>query len=157
MSQMMNGGNNMKICISSEGKSKDSLASRVFGRCTCFALYDTDNKSLTFADNMGKQQSGGAGIKAASQIAEAGVKTVITGRVGPNARRVLDGAKVEVYKSNEGKTIEEQIRAFEEGDLPVLEETSSPHVCLGEANCHRNGHGHGDDHDHGGHGHGCCE
>ncbi len=86
----------MIVCITATGNSVDAEVDPRFGRCSYFAFYDTESGSIEFVENQWKEAMGGAGIQAAQFVVQRGAKKVITGRVGPNAERVLNEAGVEI-------------------------------------------------------------
>ncbi len=86
----------MIVCITASGSSPDAEVDPRFGRCNYFAFYDTESKELKFEENQWKEAMGGAGIQAAQFVVQKGAKKVITGKVGPNAERVLREAGVEI-------------------------------------------------------------
>ncbi len=114
----------MKIGISSEGKDLSSQIDQRFGRCKFFLIVDSDTKKFELISNESSIASGGAGIKAAQTIANAGVNIVITGNVGPNAFQTLNAAGIKVYTGATG-TIKEAIDKYEKGKL---KNTDSPNV-----------------------------
>jgi predicted Fe-Mo cluster-binding NifX family protein len=113
------GGNTMKICISSTGKSSKDSMDELFGRCKYFAIYDTETKEYNFIDNAGLQAEQGAGIKAAQLIVEQNVSVMISGRVGPNAVEVLAAAGIEIY-GGKIESIEACIVSWEKGELSKM-------------------------------------
>lgn len=92
-----------------------------FGRTPFFLIYDTDTNQSVFLDNAAAASQGGAGIKAAQAVVDAGAKALITPRCGENAATVLITAGVKIYKSI-GNSIEENINSFKSDNLDVLSE-----------------------------------
>jgi len=88
----------MKIAISSNGNSNESLLDMRFGRCEYFQIHDTENKEVKVLENKGAISSGGAGIAAANQIMEENVDVIITGNLGPNAFDIIEKAEIKAYK-----------------------------------------------------------
>ena len=86
----------MKIAITATGNSLDSMVDPRFGRASWFLIVETDSNTLIEAiDNTaGKEAAHGAGISAAAQVADKGVKALLTGRVGPKALPILEKAAV---------------------------------------------------------------
>lgn len=98
----------MKIAITSLEQSKDSKMDPRFGRGACFAVYNTDNKEFSFHNNEAKDASGGAGPKAAEQIAKLGVNKLISSDFGPKAKAALESMSIEmVLYLNEERTVED--------------------------------------------------
>ena len=92
----------MKIAISSTGANPDAQVDLRFGRCRYFALVDVDADTYDYIDNQGLSLGGGAGLQAAQTLADAGVKAVITGNIGPNASSVLETAGIKTYLCKTG-------------------------------------------------------
>ncbi len=103
----------MKIAISSTGKSPDSPLDPRFGRASYFLIFDVEKGELIdVIDNRASQEAAhGAGINAASTVAEAGVDSVLTGRVGPKAFAILQAAGIKVISEMDG-TVQEVFDRF---------------------------------------------
>ena len=106
----------MKIAISSTGPDPDAQVDLRFGRCRYFILVDDKAENFEFLDNQAAASSGGAGLQAAQLIAEAGVKAVITGNVGPNAINVLKVAGIKAYHCGSG-TVSKALQKYQDGNL----------------------------------------
>jgi predicted Fe-Mo cluster-binding NifX family protein len=87
----------MRIAISTSGDKKESNLDRRFGRCEYFLIYDTEKDSYEAIPNEGIDASGGAGIKAASQIIDAKADVIITGNLGPNAFELIEKAGIKGF------------------------------------------------------------
>jgi len=87
----------MKIAVSAtEGTMSSSVEPR-FGRSKWFLLIDSETGEHKVMDNLDAAESpSGAGIATAQRIVDAGTECVLTGRVGPNASRVLEQAGIRV-------------------------------------------------------------
>ncbi|MCT4619296.1 MAG: NifB/NifX family molybdenum-iron cluster-binding protein [Marinisporobacter sp.] len=116
----------MKICVTSMGNEKDAVMDSRFGRCPYFAIYDTETKKCEFIENNGVTAPGGAGIAAGQQVVNKGAEVVITGFVGPNAMRVLEGGQVKIY-NGKGGAIEEEVKLYEAGKLEMIESAAPAH------------------------------
>jgi len=106
----------MKIAISSTGPDLDAQVDLRFGRCQYFVLIDDKAENFEFLDNEAAALSGGAGLQAAQMIAEAGVKAVITGNIGPNAINVLKVAGIKAYHCGPG-TVRKALQKYQDGSL----------------------------------------
>jgi predicted Fe-Mo cluster-binding NifX family protein len=86
----------MKIAVTSTGMTTDALVSEKFGRCSYFALYDTESGTIRIISNSAENLDHGAGPKAAQLIINENAEVVLTGAVGGNAEEVLkkDGIKI---------------------------------------------------------------
>ena len=111
----------MKIAIPVEDKSLESNVCISFGRTPYFLIYDTDTQESSFLDNSAAASQGGAGIKAAQAIVDAGAMILITPRCGENAADVLSAAEIKIYKSV-SNSIQNTISAFVEGKLNLLQD-----------------------------------
>jgi predicted Fe-Mo cluster-binding NifX family protein len=116
----------MKIAISADGTTAESKIDQRFGRCRYFIVVDTEDKDkIEAVENQGAIQGHGAGIRAAQQIGELGVKSVITGNLGPNATAVLDKLGIKAYHAS-GDVIG-AINNFINDKLDEINEISEPH------------------------------
>lgn len=104
----------MKICITSEGKTLDSMVDPRFGRCQNFIFIETDTGNYEAQENANAQFQGGAGIQSGQLVASKDVKAVLTGNVGPNAHQVLSAAGIEVLTGVTG-TVQEAIEGYKAG------------------------------------------
>ena len=106
----------MKIAISSTGPDPDAQVDLRFGRCQYFVLVDDKAENFEFLDNEAAALSGGTGLQAAQSIAEAGVKAVVTGNIGPNAINVLKAAGIKAYHCGPG-TVRKVLQKYQDGSL----------------------------------------
>jgi predicted Fe-Mo cluster-binding NifX family protein len=109
----------MKIVIPVEDKTVESLVSGSFGRAPYFLFYDTDSKETNFSVNEAADNQGGAGIKAAQIIVDAGAGVLLAPRCGENAAVVLQKAKIQIYQSVPGP-VRINLQEFENGTLKPL-------------------------------------
>ncbi len=96
----------MKIAISSEGKDLDSKPSSMFGRCSYFVIVELSENKFNYdktIENIGANQTSGAGIKAAKLIGEENVNSLITDSVGPKAFDALKEWDINIYKAKGDK------------------------------------------------------
>ena len=117
------GGANMKICITSEGKTLDSNVDSRFGRCQNFIFFDTDSGNFEAQENTNAQFQGGAGIQSGQLVASKGVKAVLTGNIGPNAHQVLSAAGISVFIMVSG-TVKEAIEGYKNAKYKVADTPS---------------------------------
>ncbi len=111
----------MKIIIPVEEKTEDTKVCVSFGRTPYFGIYNTEDNSFNFIENNAAEASGGAGIKAAQQIADEEVEILLTPRCGENAVEVLKAAEIKLYKTTD-KTAMENIKMYLDGELNELTE-----------------------------------
>jgi predicted Fe-Mo cluster-binding NifX family protein len=106
--------NTMKLCISSEGPTLDSMVDPRFGRCRTFVFVDAETLAFEAVDNAGTGASGGAGIQAGQLVASRGAGAVLTGNVGPNAFQTLQAGGIAIYTGVSG-TVREAVEGFRKG------------------------------------------
>lgn len=116
-------GVGMKICITSEGKTLDSMVDPRFGRCQNFIFFDTDTEKFEAQENANAQFQGGAGIQSAQLVNSKDAKAVLTGNVGPNAFQTLSAAGIRIYTGVSG-TVKEAVKAYKNGKLKITESPS---------------------------------
>lgn len=112
----------MKIAIPVDSKTIEGKVSLSFGRTPYFLIYDTATKESAFIDNSAAASQGGAGIKAAQIIVDNKAEAVLTPRCGENAAGVLQAANIKMYKTTKDVSVTDNINAFMEGKLAVLED-----------------------------------
>ena len=99
----------MKIAITSQGMSADSLLDSRFGRCTAFAIFDTDTKTLDFIHNPNKDADEGAGPASVALVANQGVSRIISGEFGFKIKGLLNDLKIQMDTRKEQLTIQKII------------------------------------------------
>ncbi len=114
----------MKICVTASDEGLDSEVDPRFGRCSYFIIYDPETRSVESISNAGAAASGGAGIKAAEAIANAGVGVLLTGGVGPNAFSIFAELGIDVQVGAKG-TVREAITQYEAGELQSIRSPNS--------------------------------
>lgn len=121
----------MKICTSATGASLEAQLDPRFGRCLYLVVVDSETMQFEAIPNMAAGSTGGAGIQAAQNMVNKGVKVVITGNVGPNAFGALSAAGIEIVIATSG-TVRELVEKLKNGelqktDLPTVGEHSGMH------------------------------
>lgn len=86
----------MKVAISAQNADLNAEVDSHFGRCTCFALFDTETGKTEFIPNDYRDTIEGAGQSAAQFVASLGVEKVISCEFGTKAKAVLDGNKIQL-------------------------------------------------------------
>ena len=86
----------VKIAATAVGTTLESVFDPKFGRCRHVLFIDTDDLIVECVENPHRSASGGTGPQSAQLMADRQVDTVLTGEVGPNARRALDAAGITV-------------------------------------------------------------
>jgi len=111
----------MIIAITSEGDTTDSRVDPRFGRAKFFLVYNDEYGKWECVDNMQNFQAAqGAGIQAATTIANKKCNVLITGHCGPKAFRALSAAGVAIYLCDSG-TVKEAFEKFQKGELKKTE------------------------------------
>lgn len=116
----------MKIAISTNGTTEDSLLDQRFGRCKYFQIYDTDTKCFSLIENKGFTASGGAGIASSNQLIDEGIKIIITGSLGPNAFDIISESEIQAYKCS-SLPINEIIDKYNNGELEKINSCGVSH------------------------------
>lgn len=119
----------MKVCVSSTGKDKSSLMDGRFGRCRCFAIYDTDNKEYKFVENDGINSAHGAGIAAAQRVIDEKAEVVLTGKMGPNAMELIKASNIKILEVD-GGTVENAVKSFLEQKLGEIDKPGPAHFGM---------------------------
>ncbi len=112
----------MKIAITAQDNKPGAAVNPRFGRASWFAVYDTNDKSFNFLENKtALNAASGAGVQAAQNVVNAGVKVLLTGHCGPKAFRALDAAGIEIY-TGAGGTLQQAIDNYDAQKLHKAEE-----------------------------------
>jgi predicted Fe-Mo cluster-binding NifX family protein len=114
----------MKACLTATANSLDAEIDPRFGRCSYFAIIDSETMQFEAIPNVAAGAASGAGIQAAQTIASKGVQLLITGNVGPKAFQVLSAAGIEVVTGVFG-TVRDAVEKFKRGKL---KKTGAPTV-----------------------------
>ncbi|MDD4920959.1 MAG: NifB/NifX family molybdenum-iron cluster-binding protein [Bacteroidales bacterium] len=93
----------MKIAITSDGNNLDSKLDSRFGRCSFFAIYDTETKNLEFLPNPNKESMEGAGPASAQFVASEGVQKVISGEFGFKVKSIFESLQIQLVTLSETK------------------------------------------------------
>jgi len=111
----------MKIAISSSGDSLMSQTHGLFGRCDYFILADTETGESVALKNKSAEASTGAGPACAQELFNAGVKAVVSGKIGPNAYEALKAAGFGIFLAPPGITVQEALVRFKAGSLSEMQ------------------------------------
>ncbi len=107
----------MKIALPVSAKKEDAQIDRRFGRAPFFAIYDSENKEISYIENTQNLSSPqGAGIQSAENIVKSGAEVLLTVSCGPKAFRVLQASDVKVATGVTG-TIPEAVKKFENNEF----------------------------------------
>ena len=94
----------MKIAITSTGDTVNSTIDSRFGRCTFFAIHNTDTKSTEFFLNPGKEAQEGAGPAAVQFVAAHKVSKIVSGEFGLKIKSLLESLNIEMIISKDSAT-----------------------------------------------------
>lgn len=101
----------MKIAVSATGGSIQARVEERFGRAPYYVVVDSDTGRFGLVSNPAVLAAHGAGPQTARVLAERGVTTVLTGRVGPNAREALEQLGISVVEGVTG-VVKEAVDAY---------------------------------------------
>ena len=114
----------MKIAITAKGPDVTSAVDPRFGRAPFILIVDTETKAVEAIDNsVNANAFKGAGIQAATLIADRGVQVLMTGYCGPNAFRTLEASGIKVI-NDISETVEEAVNTFLAGDVVYSEDAN---------------------------------
>ncbi|MCK9628652.1 MAG: hypothetical protein M0R37_08695 [Bacteroidales bacterium] len=99
----------MKVVITSQGNTPESIMDRHFGRCAYFVFYDTDSDSTEFVPNANKDNLDGVGLESARFVAAKGAKTVISGDFGEKVKPLFDQLQIQLIMIPDSKKTISQI------------------------------------------------
>lgn len=106
----------MKIAITSTGQELTSAICPRFGRTDYFIIVDPDTLEFEVISNPNSKAVGGAGIQSSQIMINHDVASVLSGRVGMNAFRVLESAGIEVFENMEGSVLD-AIKIYNEKNI----------------------------------------
>ena len=86
----------MKIAITSTGDTVNSTIDSRFGRCTFFAIHDTETKSTEFFINPCKEAQEGAGPAAVQFVAAHKVNKIVSGEFGMKIKSLFESQNIEM-------------------------------------------------------------
>jgi len=92
-----------KIAFTSSGKDLNAELDPRFGRARYFLFFDPETSGLEVVENPNKDAAQGAGVQTAQFILNKDARVIVTGQVGPNARRILDSGHVHLIEGAAGK------------------------------------------------------
>ena len=114
----------MKIAVTSTGTDLDSDVDPRFGRAAYILIVDSDTFEFEVLNNQSNVAAlKGAGIQAASAVANKGAEVLLTGFCGPNAFKALKAGNIGVANGAKG-SVKEAVTAYLKGELPLSEEAN---------------------------------
>ena len=91
------------ICFTAHGKGLEAELDSRFGRAPYFLNVKPDTMEWDVVENPNTDSAQGAGIQSAQLIVDKEVGMLVTGQIGPNAQRVLEGSGIKVITGASGK------------------------------------------------------
>jgi predicted Fe-Mo cluster-binding NifX family protein len=114
-------GDVMIIAVTAKGKNLSSEVDPRFGRAPYILIVDTKTMECEALDNSSNVNAfKGAGIQAATMVAEKGAEVLLTGYCGPNAFRTVQAAGIKVVSDVTG-TVQQAIDTFRSGKVQYSE------------------------------------
>jgi predicted Fe-Mo cluster-binding NifX family protein len=110
----------MEICITATSDDLDCKVDGRFGRCKYFIFIDPDTMKYRAMPNPALEESGGAGIKAATTVLKYAPAAVITGMIGDNALNVLKASGVKAYSCG-NVSVREAVEIYSAGKLESID------------------------------------
>ena len=92
-----------KICVTSKGSDLNAKVDPKFGRAQYFLIVDPESGDFEVLENPNIGTAHGAGIQTAQLVSSQNVDVVLTGKVGPNAQRVLQSSGIKVITNVSGR------------------------------------------------------
>jgi predicted Fe-Mo cluster-binding NifX family protein len=122
----------MKIAISANGNTLESIMDQHFGRAAYLIVADSETMKFEAINNAAAAATGGAGIISAQTVVDRGVETVITGNVGPNAMSVLNAAGIPIFRGA-AVSIQQNIENLKKEILKKIDTAVPSHFGMGSA------------------------
>lgn len=111
----------MLVAVTAKGTNLSDEVDPRFGRAPYILIVDTETMNYESFDNSENVNAfKGAGIQAATMIADKGAQILLTGYCGPNAFKTVQAAGMKVVSDVTG-TIEQAIKNFLAGDVSYSE------------------------------------
>ena len=99
------------IAISVTGKRKNALMDLRFGRAPYFCIYNGED--ISFVDNPFCEEESNVSPRVVKLLQEKQVKKIVTGEIGPTAKKELEKAKIQIIMLDEEHiNIQEIIQKF---------------------------------------------
>ncbi len=107
----------MKIAVTAKGTTLDVEIDPRFGRAPYIIIVDTETMAFEAMDNSENVNAfKGAGIQAATMVADKGAEVLLTGYCGPNAFKTAQAAGMKVVNDITG-TVNEVVQNFLDGNV----------------------------------------
>ncbi len=111
----------MRVAVTAKGKRLTDAVDPRFGRASYILIVDTETMQFEALDNSANVNAfKGAGIQAATLVADKGAEVLLTGYCGPNAFTTVSAAGMKVVGDVSG-TVQEAVEAFKSGKFVYSE------------------------------------
>ncbi len=110
-------GDNMLVAVTAKGTNLAAEVDPRFGRAPYILIVDTETMNFESLDNSENVNAfKGAGIQAATMVADKGAEVLLTGYCGPNAFKTVQAAGMKVVSDVTG-TVEQAVKKFLAGNV----------------------------------------
>ncbi len=104
----------MKIAITSSGDHLNATIDSRFGRCSYFAIHDTNNQETIFLANPNKESAEGAGPASAQFVVNQEISRVASGEFGGKVKSIFKELEIDMVSiENHEMTISEIINLLQ--------------------------------------------
>ena len=115
----------MLVAVTAKGTHLSDEVDPRFGRAPYILVVDTETMNYESLDNSENVNAfKGAGIQAATMVADKGAKVLMTGYCGPNAFKTVQAAGMKVVSDVTG-TVEQAIKAFMTGNVTYSDDANT--------------------------------
>ena len=111
----------MKIAICADTSDFEGKVADRFARCDYYAIYDHEKLHYEFLENKAKNESSGAGNKAAKILADLDVDCVLVPEIGPKAFDILNAFDIKAYRYQKNKTIRNVLYEYFDKQLALID------------------------------------
>ena len=115
----------MIVAVTAKGTRLSDEVDPRFGRAPYILIVDTETMHCEPLDNSENVNAfKGAGIQAATMVADKGAEVLLTGYCGPNAFKTVQAAGMKVVSDVTG-TVEQAIKTFLRGNVKYSENANT--------------------------------
>ena len=115
----------MKVAVTAKGIQLTDEVDPRFGRAPYILIVDLETMEYKALDNSENVNAfKGAGIQAATMVADTGAQVLLTGYCGPNAFKTVSAAGIKVLNNVTG-TVEDAVDAFKNGPVQYSESANT--------------------------------
>ena len=114
----------MIVAVTAKGTNLSDEVDPRFGRAPYILIVDTETMEYECLDNRNVNAFKGAGIQAATMVADKGTEVLLTGYCGPNAFKTVTAAGMKVVSDVTG-TIQQAVENFLTGNVQYSENANT--------------------------------